>query len=127
MRRELRPMSIFFVICLFAGAALGQRFKVLVLIPASALSVVAAVIIANSATAWYFMDVAIITLASLQIGYFAGSGIRSFATRVSANRIRNRLLSQTIAPPEAPNRAGCTCISLIERDLILSRRNALFP
>ena len=82
------------LICLLLGAGLGQRFKVLVLIPAMALllplSAVAAVVrgdsIGQAAAA------VLIAAISLQVGYLAGIGLRHLgaarASRPQANSLR---------------------------------------
>jgi hypothetical protein len=67
------------MICL-AGMALGQRFKVFVLVPAIALTLVftigAGIAGADAALSIGLMTAAAAT--SLQVGYLAGSGIRQF-------------------------------------------------
>ncbi len=70
---------------LLAGMALGQRFKVLVLAPAFVLVSMVAIGygVAHGYAAWQSLPMAGVAIASLQIGYLAGIGIRSL---ISAGR-----------------------------------------
>jgi hypothetical protein len=60
------------------GAALGQRFSVLVLIPAMTLVLVLAVGagVTNAQAVWWVVLMAAIAAICLQLGYFAGIGVR---------------------------------------------------
>jgi len=77
---------------LLAGMALGQRFKVLVLAPAFVLVSMVAIGygVAHGYAAWQSLPMAGVAIASLQIGYLAGIGIRSLiaarAARTRAHR-----------------------------------------
>jgi len=66
------------MISLLVGAGLGQRFKVMILMPAIAIVLVLAVAtgIAQGQTAWSIVLIAATTATCLQIGYFVGIGIR---------------------------------------------------
>ncbi len=71
-------MIILMLICLLLGAVLGQRFKVLVLIPAMAILLP---LVAGAGVVWtgQYAQIAIaVTLAaaSLQVGYLAGIALR---------------------------------------------------
>src|SRR5437764_1023799 len=74
---------------LLAGMALGQRFKVPVLAPAFVLVSMVAIGygVAHGYAAWQSLPMAGAAIASLQIGYLAGIGIRSV---ISARRTRMR-------------------------------------
>jgi hypothetical protein len=69
----------FSIISLLAGAVLGQRFKVLVLLPAIAFVLLMAIGlgIANAQGLWATTLLSTIAIVSLQIGYLAGIGLRS--------------------------------------------------
>jgi hypothetical protein len=68
----------FALMCLLAGMVLGQRFKVLVLVPAMAASLPVAIGLGISGHGGVgpVMLLAALAMASLQIGYLAGVGIR---------------------------------------------------
>jgi hypothetical protein len=85
----------FAMISLLVGMVLGQRFKVLVLLPTIAIAVLFAigVGIAQADTAWWIFLTAAATATSLQIGYLAGCGIRytlvvARASRSTATSVR---------------------------------------
>jgi hypothetical protein len=80
-------MLMLSLICLLVGAVLGQRFKVQVLIPAMALAVPAAAGLAHSGTFWQILGAILIPTTSLQIGYFAGVGIRYLIAAARISRI----------------------------------------
>jgi hypothetical protein len=69
-------MLLLSLICLAVGAALGQQYKVLVLIPSMALATIAVAGIAHAGTLWQILGTAFLATSSLQIGYFAGVSIR---------------------------------------------------
>jgi hypothetical protein len=71
-------MMIFALISFLAGIVLGQRFRVLVLIPVGVLISVMAVVVGVLAREafWPATIVAIAGWASLQMGYFVGLGMR---------------------------------------------------
>jgi hypothetical protein len=66
------------MISFLAGAALGQRFKVMVLMPAIAIVLVLAVGtgVTHAQTAWSVVLMAATAAACLQIGYLTGIFIR---------------------------------------------------
>jgi hypothetical protein len=68
----------FALISFLAGMVLGQRFKVLILVPACAL--IATVALADgfvrTEVFWQMALMAIAGLVSLQMGYFIGLGVR---------------------------------------------------
>ncbi len=70
------------IISFLVGAGLGQRFKVMVLLPAFAVVLVLAVGagVALAQTAWSIALTAIIAGTSLQIGYFVGIGVHHVLT-----------------------------------------------
>ena len=65
-------------VSLLVGMVLGQRFKVLVLMPTIAIALVLAVGagVARADTVWWIVLMAATTAISLQIGYLIGIGIR---------------------------------------------------
>ena len=71
---------IFAIICLLVGMVLGQRFKVLVLVPVIVLVVTLsiAVDLMRADAFWLIALMAVLATVSLQIGYLLGTGIRSF-------------------------------------------------
>jgi hypothetical protein len=62
------------------GAALGQRFNVVVLIPAIAIVLVLSVGagVTHAQAGWWIVLMCATTAMCLQFGYFAGIGIRHF-------------------------------------------------
>jgi uncharacterized membrane protein YjjP (DUF1212 family) len=71
-------MTPFILISLFIGFLLGQRFKVLILVPGLALTLIVTfgAEVARGEAIWAIarMEMALIT--SLQMGYLAGTGMR---------------------------------------------------
>jgi hypothetical protein len=81
-------MMIFMaLIGLLIGVVLGQRFKVLVLVPGIGLSLVFAIAagVADADGGWTIVLMVTTAIASLQIGYLAGIGIRHFGTTARAS------------------------------------------
>jgi lipid-binding SYLF domain-containing protein len=78
------------LISLLVGMVLGQRFRVLVLIPAFAIGLALTIGagIVGADAAWSTALMAAVTTISLQIGYFAGIGIRRLTVAVRASRLR---------------------------------------
>jgi len=70
----------FLFVCLLAGLLLGQRFKVLVLVPAAA--VVLALSFAGAETHWPIALTAVAAMICLQIGYLLGLGLRHVLSAV---------------------------------------------
>ena len=81
---------------ILAGAVLGLRFKVLVLVPAIAISSAATIGagIAQSNTAWPVLLGLALVISALQIGYFSGAFIQLL--RVAA-RARNEAPGVVVA------------------------------
>jgi hypothetical protein len=74
--------------CAAVAAALGTRFRVVVLIPATVLGLLTTISFGIAAR-WGFRDVAttlLISLVALQVGYLAGSLVRHFASAVRFKR-----------------------------------------
>jgi hypothetical protein len=71
-------MLILTIVSLLVGAMLGQRFKVLVLMPATAILLVLAVGtgVTQVQTTWSIFLMVAATATSVQIGYLFGIGIR---------------------------------------------------
>jgi hypothetical protein len=82
-----------------AGIALGQFFKVLILVPAMSIALIAtiAVGIARADNVWSIALVSVAIGTALQIGYLIGIGLRSFI--VAAQR-------RSLTPPLGPDREG---------------------
>jgi hypothetical protein len=67
---------------------LGQRFKVLVLIPAMMLGATAAAVeFLNASTYWQILGAALVATTSLQSGYFAGVGVRYLVALTRTSQI----------------------------------------
>lgn len=83
-------MMLFVAVSLLVGMVLGQRFKVLVLVPAIALTlpltIAAGLLRADPLGAIVVLAVA--SIASLQIGYLAGTGLRYLMSAARASRLR---------------------------------------
>ena len=71
-------MLILSMVSLLVGAVLGQRFTIIVLIPATAVVLALAVGtgITHAHTAWSLVLMIAAATTSMQIGYFVGIGIR---------------------------------------------------
>ena len=85
------------IICLLAGLVLGQRLKVLVLVPATALIAALAIIggLVGGSTFRSVLLVAVGAAVSLQVGYLLGLGINQVligvrAIRTNANSVADR-------------------------------------
>jgi hypothetical protein len=91
------------MISLLVGMVLGQRFKVLILVPAMALALVLAVGtgVASADTVWSIVLMAAATTAGLQIGYFVGVGIRyvMVATRADGSPVTSLTGSTSTRSP----------------------------
>ena len=90
MGTGLEHMMTLAIISLLAGMVLGQRFKVLILVPATALALAftVGVGIAQAEAVWSIVQMAAVTAAALQIGYLAGIGIRHGLVAARASRVR---------------------------------------
>lgn len=83
-------MLAFVLISLLAGMVLGQRFKVLVLLPAIGVALVATIVAGIAgADRWPTVLIAAATVTSLQVGYFSAYGIRRLLAAARANRLRD--------------------------------------
>jgi len=76
------------MICLLLGAVLGQRFTVLVLVPAMAIVMVLSVGAGwtHPQYAWWIVKMAGAAAICLQCGYFAGIIIRHFLVAVPSQQ-----------------------------------------
>jgi hypothetical protein len=72
-------LFIFIVVLLF-GAVLGQRFKVLILLPAMSLTLICTITagVARAQDGWSIALEAVCVTSALQIGYLVGTSIRWF-------------------------------------------------
>jgi hypothetical protein len=91
------------LICLLVGAVLGQRFKVMVLIPATAVALTAAAAFAHAGTLWQNLGAVLLVTSSLQIGYFAGVAIRYLVASARTSRIYVGHLNTSRSPRQATN------------------------
>jgi len=68
-------MTTFTITAVIMGALLGLRFKVLILIPAIAVSSAAVVYagLSYESSTWSILLVLVMTTAAMQVGYFAGA------------------------------------------------------
>jgi hypothetical protein len=82
------------------GAALGQRFNVVALIPAMGIVIVLSVGagVTHAHAAWWIVLMSATTAMCLQFGYFAGIGIRHFLVAASHRG------SSPLAPADTPAR-----------------------
>jgi hypothetical protein len=76
---------IFAILCGLAGIALGQRFRVLVLLPAGGAVLTTAYAVAGAGPFVTMVLLAAAGIASLQIGYLIGIVIRPSLTGASTN------------------------------------------
>ena len=76
------------IICLLFGMVLGQRFNVLVLVPAIALVATLSVVVgvARTDAIWSIAQTAVAAMASVQLGYAMGIWIRFVLGDISPNR-----------------------------------------
>lgn len=83
-------MIILTLLSLLTGMVLGLRFNVLILVPAigCALFIALIVAVARAEVLWP-AAMAAAGIASLQIGYLAGGGIRHFAAAARMSGLRN--------------------------------------
>jgi hypothetical protein len=83
-------MMMLLLISLLLGMVLGQRFKVLALLPAMAFVLlgVSSAGLAGSQGLWLTVIMAVGAIASLQIGYLAGISIRYFLAAARAGKPR---------------------------------------
>src|ERR1700674_5438108 len=88
------------IISSLAGMVLGQRFKVLILLPAVGVAVIAATGagIARGDQFWSIVLLAIAVTVALQMGYLIGTGIRSL---LAAGRASRRYRGSIVAPAVA--------------------------
>jgi uncharacterized membrane protein len=82
---------IFFTLSLLAGMVLGQRFKVLILIPAIAVALFGAICagILLGQNPWSIALMSIGVTTGLQIGYLMGTAIRFFLVASRTLRLRS--------------------------------------
>ena len=99
------------VISLVAGIALGQWFKILILVPVMSLALAGTIAagIARADNVWSIALMAIAVVTALQIGYLIGIWLRSFI--VAARFARPSPAS------EATRRAPAAAAQLFARDL----------
>lgn len=99
-------MVILSIISMLAGMVLGQRFKVLVLVPALGATLVVGVAVgaAQARGLWPTVLMAVAAIGSLQIGYLAGIGTRHLLAALRTGGLRNAFRpAPTRMPAPAPN------------------------
>jgi hypothetical protein len=100
-------MILLAMVSLLVGAALGQRFRVMVLMPATVIVLALAIGqgVTQAYSAWWTLLMAAAAGTSVQIGYFVGLGIHHFLTPASSNRSSSPTASKapTSAFRSAPN------------------------
>lgn len=89
-------------ISLLAGMVLGQRFRVLILLPLFLLTLLIAVAAswAHPQGHWTAVECGVAVIVCLQIGYLGGVGIRHFTLLVRATRMSRGHVSGAL--PERP-------------------------
>jgi hypothetical protein len=94
---------ILLMVSLLVGAALGQRFKVLVLMPATAIVLVLAVGtgVTQARTAWSIVLMAAAAATCLQIGYLVGIGVHHVLAAALSKRSSPLTPTTTSAPHAA--------------------------
>ena len=72
------------IVSFLVGAVLGQHFKVLILMPTTAILIVLSVAtgLTQSHSAWWIVLTVAAAAASIQIGYLIGIGIRHVLTAI---------------------------------------------
>jgi hypothetical protein len=85
----------FLYLCLALGLLLAQRFKGLVLLPATLLVVALTGAIAGPEGPWLRALMGVLGAASLQFGYLCGLGLRSLYLSAVASRLRGALWRAT--------------------------------
>jgi hypothetical protein len=94
-------MSIFLlIIWLLVGVFVGQRYKVLVLIPTMALAVTVTLAPTHFQTVWQIFSEVLLTTTTLQVGYLIGVGIRYL---MAVNRMPGAFLADTTSSRPAAN------------------------
>ena len=91
-------MLLLGIFTLLAGMVLGQRFKVLTLVPAGLLILLFAISAgaALGETSWQIGLNAVIAIVCIQLGYLFGLGIRHFLLISRARRLRAASLEDSI-------------------------------
>jgi hypothetical protein len=96
-------MVLLSIICILIGALLGLRFRVLVLVPATAICIFLVLLVglSSGAGAAWTVIVAVIASALLQIGYLGGVAISFFVPETDRPKIAimpRRILDRVAAP-----------------------------
>jgi hypothetical protein len=99
-RFRVRRMLMLAILSLLLGLVLGQRFRVLVLIPVIIITLLFAVVagLARADKAWTVGLTTAVATAGLQIGYLLGIGVRLAVLLV--RRHRRRAAGPTRASPQ---------------------------
>ena|ERR1700722_10786052 len=86
-------MLTFVLISLLLGMVLGQRFKVLVLLPAMVIALLASTIAEIAGTDhWRTLLISATAVVALQAGYLTGYGIRRAILAPRMNRLRGSFI-----------------------------------
>jgi len=109
------PMSAFAIVNILVGAAFGQRLKALVLLPATLVASILAIVLGLLARTdpWTMATLVLVGAISLQFGYLAGAILRYLIVAARAGRLPyasrqgTRLASNTgrwnLPPPALPS------------------------
>lgn len=92
-------MLLVTTIILLVGVILGQRFRVLILVPLSPLIVLIALIVSwtYQQGEWAAAEAAMAAVVALQIGYLGGLAIRHFALLLRASRLTRSQVRSAVA------------------------------
>lgn len=86
-------------IIVLVGIILGQRFRVMILVPLSLLTVLIPLSVSWTYRqgAWTTAEAGVVAIVALQIGYLGGVGIRQFALVLRARRVSRSHVSSAVA------------------------------
>ena len=111
------------VISFVAGIALGQWFKVLILVPVMSLALGGTIAagIARADDVWSIAFVAIAVVTGLQIGYLVGIWLRSFIVGARFARASRRLTPTLVAARSPPTDGAELFARELPRDDLIHR------
>lgn len=91
------------IVSFLVGMVLGQRFGVLILVPATAVGLALAIgyALANGDRLLLVVQIGAATVASLEVGYLLGIGLRHLLVAGRASRSPGRSIPGSISPRRA--------------------------
>ena len=91
------PIVIPTIICLLVGLTLAWRFKFLVLVPATTITILVtcAIMIATEYSLWLIILSVIAEATALQVGYFGGAMLRSWCSQRYRRRKQQRVSTKS--------------------------------